>query len=220
MGNDFFAYVQHLEMLAFFSGYPLVYYFVRFLFRNASSKNGWRAEIVSILPYVYALIGTLYLGLVLKNLYPDYTIENLQHRIQRPYLNIWAILSILFWIPAVSRKQVISVLHSLVFFLYIVRDLFLQLTGISHDTNIIKNDMRIYTISIFLNLLSFILLALLHFLFFFRKKHSHPWSCNYFPCKIEFENVSFALPCHDKRDIIGSIYIWLHIYINVIDQLR
>ena len=113
MGNDFFAYVQHLEMLAFFSGYPLVYYFVRFLFRNASSKNGWRAEIVSILPFAYALIGTLYLGLMLKNLYPDYTIENLQYRIQQPYLNIWAILSNLFWIPTISRKQVLSVLHSL-----------------------------------------------------------------------------------------------------------
>lgn len=173
MGNDFIAYVQHLEMLAFFSGYPLIYYFVRFLFRKASSKNGRRSDIVSILPYAYALVGTLYLGLLLKNLYPDYTIENLQNRFQQPYLNIWAILSILFWIPAISRKQVLSVLHSLVFFFFIVRDLLLQLTGINHDTNIIKNDMRIYTVSIFLNLLSFFLLALLYFLFLFRKKHSH-----------------------------------------------
>lgn len=173
MGNDFIAYVQHLEMLAFFSGYPLIYYFVRFLFRNSSSKNGRWSDIVSILPYAYALVGTLYLGLLLKNLYPDYTIEKLQYRFQQPYLVIWGILSILFWIPTLARKQFFSILHSLVFFFFIVRDLSLQLMGISHDTNIIKNDMRIYTVSIFLNLLSFILLALLYFLFLFRKRHSH-----------------------------------------------
>ena len=34
----------------------------------------WRSEIVSLLPFAYALTGTLYFVLLLKNLYPDYTI--------------------------------------------------------------------------------------------------------------------------------------------------
>jgi hypothetical protein len=171
MSSDLFAYVQQLEMLAFFSGYPLVYFLVRIFFHNTSFKNGRRAEMVSILPYSYALIGVLYLGLQLKNLYPDYTIENIQHRIQQPYLNIWGLLSILFWIPAISQKQKLSVLHSFVFFFFIVRDLFFQLAGLSQDRNILKNDMRIYSVSIFLNLVAFTLLALLSFLLRFRKKY-------------------------------------------------
>ncbi len=171
MGNSIFIYVEQLEMLAFFSGYPLVYYLVRFLTRNTSFKNIRGAVLVSILPFAYALIGTLYLGLQLKNLYPDYTIENVRHRIQQPYLVIWALLSILFWIPSLPKRQILSVLHSLVFFFIIVKDLFFQLTGITSDRDIIRNDMKIYTVSIFLNLAAFILI-LLSFLIPFRKKYT------------------------------------------------
>ncbi len=56
-------------MLAFFSGYPMVYYLVRFFVRHASLKNVNAGPLVSILPFAYALIGTIYLGLQLINLY-------------------------------------------------------------------------------------------------------------------------------------------------------
>ncbi len=171
MGNNFFVNIQQLEMLAFFSGYPLIYFLVRFLAHNLSFKNGWDARIVSILPFAYALIGTLYLGLQLKNLYPDYTIVNIKQRIQHPYLIIWGLLSILFWIPAISKKQVLSILHGLVFFFLILKDLFSQLAGFSQDRDIVKNDMRIYTVSIFLNLAAIIFLTLLSYLLTLRKRY-------------------------------------------------
>jgi len=156
-------------MLAFFSGYPLIYYLVRLLTRNVSLKNIRGTETVTILPFTYALVGTLYLGLQLKNLYPDYTPENVSHRIQQPYLVIWALMSILFWIPSLPKRQILSVLHSFVFFFILVRDLFFQLMGIISDQDIIRNDMKIYTVSIFLNLAAFILI-LLSFLIADRKK--------------------------------------------------
>src|SRR4249920_1880241 len=109
MGNNFFTYLQHLEMMAFFSGYPLVYYLLWFATRNTSFKNSRRAVIVFILPFAYALVGTLYLGLQLTNLYPDYTIENLNRRIQQPALLIWGLLSLLFWIPTLYKRQILSV---------------------------------------------------------------------------------------------------------------
>jgi hypothetical protein len=171
MGSSIFTYVQQLEMLVFFSGYPLVYYFVRFLRRYAPFKNVRGAGFISILPFAYALIGALYLGLLLKNLYPGYTIENIRHRIQQPYLIIWALLSILFWIPAIPQRQILSILHSLVFFFIIVKDLFFQLTGYISDPNILRNDMKAYTVSVALNLASFILLAILSFLPPFRKNY-------------------------------------------------
>jgi len=164
MDHSIFVYVQQLAMLAFFSGYPLVYYLIRYVNRNTSLKNVRGVGILSILPFAYALTGTLYLGLQVKNLYPDYTIENLRHRIQQPYLVIWAFMSILFWIPALSKRQILSVLHSLVFFFIILKDLFFQLTGTVSDRSILSNDMKLYTISVFLNLASFIFLALSTFL--------------------------------------------------------
>jgi hypothetical protein len=173
MGNNFYVYVQQLEMLAFFSGYPLIYFLIRFLTHNVALKNGWEARIVSILPFAYALTGTLYLGLQIINLYPDYTIDNIKHRFHQPYLNIWAVLSILFWIPAISKKQVLSILHSLVFFFLVLRDLFSQLAWFSQNRDIVKNDMRMYTVSIFLNLAAVTVLVLLSFLLSFRKKSQH-----------------------------------------------
>ena len=173
MDRNIFSYMQQLEMLAFFSGYPLIFYLVRFVVHNRSFKSRRGPEIVSILPYAYALVGTLYTGLLLKNLYPDYTLENIHSRIPNPYLVIWGILSILFWLPAMARKQIFSILHSLVFFFFILRDLFFQLLGLRHDSSIIKNDMSMYTTSIFLNLLSFTLLALVYFLSPFHNKHSN-----------------------------------------------
>jgi energy-coupling factor transporter transmembrane protein EcfT len=130
--------------------------------------------LVSILPFAYALIGTLYLGLQLKNLYPGYTIENVSHRIQQPYLIIWALMSVLFWIPALPKRQILSVLHSLVFFFIIIKDLFFQLAGVTRDNNIIKNDMSVYSVSILLNTAAYILLALLAFLLTFAKNTLNP----------------------------------------------
>ncbi len=163
--------MEQLEMLVFFSGYPLVYFLVRFFTRHVSLKNESAPALISILPFAYALSGTLYLGLQVKNLYPVYTIENLNHRIQQPYLFFWALLSLLFWIPAFSKKQILSVLHSLVFFFIIVRDLYDQLTGLISERNILKNDMTVYTISIFLNLAAFIFISLSCYIYHLRKKN-------------------------------------------------
>jgi hypothetical protein len=173
MGNNLLTYIQQLEMLAFFSGYPLIYYLALFLAGNASFKNRWGPGFVSILPYTYALVGTLYLGLQLKNLYPDYTIENVRRHVQLPYLCIWGLLSLLFWLSAFSKRQILSLLHSLVFFFIIIKDLFFQLTGNIRGRDIIKNEMTVYTISIFLNLAAFILVSLSN-LRNFRKKQPHP----------------------------------------------
>ena len=172
MGNNFFTYVQHLELLAFFSGYPLIFCFLWFVRRKASFRNGRVIIPVLILPLAYALVGTLYLSLQINNLYPDYAIENIKNRIQQPGLQVWALLSLLFWIPALSKRQILSVLHSLVFFFLIVKDIFFYFTGLIRDRNMIKNDMHMYTVSIFLNLAACSLFLFFSFLVRHRKKIS------------------------------------------------
>jgi len=169
MENSFFAYLQQLELMAFFSGYPLLYTLILFIAGNKKPRNNFQTRLIKVLPFSYALVGTLYLGLKLKNLYLNYSLGNVKQIMFQPYLMIWGLLSILFWIPAISKKKELSLIHSLVFFFFLVKDVILQL-GSSADKYMLGNDMRIYTISLLLSLGAFIFLLLLSFLLFQNKK--------------------------------------------------
>ena len=170
MGDSFFAYLQQLELIAFFSGYPLIYAATFSFFGKQQSKNNFKSTIVSLLPFAYALVGTLYLGLQLKNLYPDYSFENIKQTVQLPYLMAWGLLSILFWIPALGKKTILSLIHSLVFFFFLVKDIFLQLSSSTTGKDVIKNDMNLYTVSLLLNIGAIALIVLLTFLFSYYRK--------------------------------------------------
>ena len=164
MGNNFFAYLHRLELISFFSGFPLLYTIVFFIAGAQESGNNFKRRVVPLLPFAYALVGTCYLALQLKKLYPGYTLENITHINQQPYLMAWGLLSILFWIPALAKKTVLSLLHSLVFFFLVAVDIFSQPSaGTDNDT--IRNDMSIYTISLLLNLTAISVLVLVSFLY-------------------------------------------------------
>ena len=160
MEDTFFAYLHRLELMAFFSGYPLIYAIVFFIAGNQPSKNKLKGRLFFLLPFSYALVGTLYLGLQLKNLYPDYSFGNIALTMQDPILIIWGLLSLLFWIPVFRKKPVVTLLHSLVFFFFLLRDLF-QHTFYQVDKTVVRNDMNIYTNSLLINISAFAFIVLL-----------------------------------------------------------
>lgn len=155
MGEDFLAYIQRLELMAFFAGYPLVYTLVHFIdnLRSGASSPG-RRRLARLLPYAYALTGTLFLGLVLKEMTMDHAENSSLSLFPIPYLRIWGILAIVFWIPALRRGTYYSLLHSMVFFLLWLLDI---LKGINDAaaSEIVGNDMKIYTDSLILHSISF-----------------------------------------------------------------
>lgn len=165
MEDTFFKYLQRLELIAFFSGYPLIYAIVFFIIGNRPSNNNWKDKIVGLLPFAYALVGTLYLGLQLRKLYPDYSIENLKQSVHQPFLFGWGMLALVFWIPSVARKPVLSLLHSFVFFYLLIKDLFFQLPAFATDKNIVRNDMKLYTDSLLLNIGALAAVTLIYFLY-------------------------------------------------------
>jgi hypothetical protein len=169
MGNNFFAYLHRLELIAFFSGYPLIYTVIFFIAGTRRFNKNFKRKVVPLLPFAYALVGTCYLGLQLKKLYPDYSLENIARINQQPYLMIWALLSIFFWIPALAKKTVLSLLHSLVFFFLLAMDIFSQ-SSAGTDNDTIKNDMRIHTVSLLLNLTAIAFVVLISFLYARHKK--------------------------------------------------
>ncbi|MGK2861069.1 MAG: hypothetical protein ACSLE0_04005 [Chitinophagaceae bacterium] len=169
MDDTFFAYLQRLESMVFFSGYPLIYTLVLFIAGNLTANSRLKPIIVFLLPSAYALVGTLYLGLQLKNLYPDYSIENINQSILLPYLIAWGILANVFWIPFFSKKKVLSLLHSLAFFYFIIKDVFFQLSASGTDKNIVRNDMKLFIDSLLLNSVALITVIVIY-LFFMRFK--------------------------------------------------
>jgi hypothetical protein len=164
MDNSFFSYLEELELIAFFSGYPLIYSVTIFLSENQHSNNNWQRKTVALLPFSYALVGTLYLGMKLKNLYPDYSFDKIKLMTEHPFLVIWGLLSIIFWIPALAKKTALSLIHSLVFFFILVKDLLLQLSATAANNTVMRNDIKIYMVSLLLNLGAFGLVALISFL--------------------------------------------------------
>ena len=176
MDDNFFAYLQRLEVMAFFSCYPLFYAVILSVAGKKQARNNYMSKAVSLLPYAYALVATLYLGLQVKNLYPDYSIENIKLAMGQPLLTTWALLALLFWIPALAKRPVFSLLHSLVFFLLLLKDLIFQSSFAGGGNDIIKNDMKVYTDSLFVNVVAFIAVAIICFLYLHvtrKNKHGH-----------------------------------------------
>ena len=164
MDDSFFSYLDRLELMAFFSGYALIYLIIRSMGDTEWIKKVTQKNISSLLPHAYALVGILYLGLQLKNLYPDYTWAHIAAANPEPYLKIWGLLSILFFIPVLKKKPVFSLLHSLVFFFFLAKDILLHFIQ-STEKEVVKNDMNIYTISLLINLVAFIFTVLVYFLY-------------------------------------------------------
>ena len=175
MGDEMIVYLQQLEILAFFSGYPLVYAIVAFLKGKPKSRSSIKTSAFTLLPFAYAIVGILYAGLQIKNLYPDYSVEHIVSEIQIPFFAGWAILSLVFWIPFFRKKPVISLLHSLIFFYLIVKNFYSQLTNTEPDKHVLGNLMKVYSDSILLNTIILILLLIIYYgARFLRQKSSLP----------------------------------------------
>jgi len=175
MANEMISYLQQLEILAFFSGYPLIYAVVAFLRSTSKSRSSIKYSAFILLPFVYATVGLLYVALQIRNLYPDYSFKHINSEIQIPFYAIWAVLSLVFWIPIFNKKPVISLFHSLVFFYLIVKNFYLQLTGTDPDKNILGNFMKVYSDSLLLNSIVLIILLIIYYAIrFLRRRSSFP----------------------------------------------
>jgi cytochrome bd-type quinol oxidase subunit 2 len=152
MWNSLSSYAEWIQLESFFSGYIFVYVIIYLAALNLQGKNFAQSVLLPKLPLVYAIAGTLYLGLQLKNLSRAGTIDNFTTFMQIPYLKIWGLLSVLFWIPLLRKKTIFSLLHSLVFFFLLICSLFLQFFPASSDAGSARNNMKIYSVSILLHL--------------------------------------------------------------------
>lgn len=155
--------MEQLELIAFFSGYSLIYLLIHFLASARQTKNILSERMVSLLPLAYALVGLSFLGYEIKKFVAESSIENIKTLFAGRYLLFWGLLSVLFFIPVLYKKPVLSFVHSLVFFYLVAKDIFSYIFNVV-DLTVLKNAMNLYSKSILLNSLSFITIVFISFL--------------------------------------------------------
>jgi hypothetical protein len=158
MNDSFLVYLEHLELITFFSGYPLVYALAHLIAgMNIVTRNQISSRLQRNLPLAYALTGSFFFLFWIRELIIQSGIKNIAPGFDLSLLKAWALLSVFFWIPALAKKPVYSLIHSLVFFFLLFKDI---LTGLGSEAgkDIVSNDMKVYTISLILNMLSLILI--------------------------------------------------------------
>jgi hypothetical protein len=161
METGFFSYLRLLELLAFFSGYPLIYAIAVVWTGWHPVRNTIRSAVFNVLPFSYALVGTLYVGLQARYIYLYLTTGSGKFFFVNPYLTFWGLLAVLFWIPPIAKRNWLCLLHSLTILFLLVKDI---VTKISTPGNqpFLRNEMNIYTLSILLNLAALVLLVIFY----------------------------------------------------------
>lgn len=145
MGTDFLSFIQRYELILFFAGYPLLYTLISSLPKQRMS-----------LPVAYAMAGTFFLLFLFWK-------ANRPGSLVIIALRYWGVLAMLFWIPGLRKLRLWSLLHSLVFFAIMVRDMVGALSA-PYGRETVGGDMRIFSISFFLYALLFVLVRLAVFI--------------------------------------------------------
>jgi hypothetical protein len=173
MENSFISYLEHLKLIAFFAGYPIVYSIVYSVSGNAGmEKNAFRKNVSGLLPCSYACIGTLFLGYQLRGFYEKSSIGIVTQHNLHPYLVAWGLLSILFWLPLMRKRTTYSLVHSMVFLFLLGKYLFPAFSTQIPDNRVQRNSITIYGISVLLNALTFLAVLFVSYIRYrTRKKH-------------------------------------------------
>jgi hypothetical protein len=152
MGENLFSYLERLEAMAFFSGYCLVYALIRYLL---ATKKGMFSVLPGLLLNSYALVATLFLGYVSRKLFLQYS-QGVDLELYHPLLYLIGVLAVLFWIPVFRTTPLLSFIHSLVFFFFVVWDVTRFILG-RIERSELRNVMNILTVSFLFNVAALIL---------------------------------------------------------------
>lgn len=166
MGDDLFSMVEKFEILLFFSGYTILFCFVNYLWTR---PNIFLDKLKALIPFGYAFSATLFLGYFLNKIYLNHILGNVNIHWYHPFLIIWGALALLFWVPFFKRKPALSLMHSLVFFYFILKDLVSYVFGNS-DQLVIRNNMNILSTSFLINVATLTLVYILFYLLHKLKK--------------------------------------------------
>ena len=148
--NDLNTYIEKLELITFFSAFPLVYLLVQMLVKDILPQKTWFSNHFKRISITYALVSLLFLGMKMNQMIQShYFYFNFSNLIS--YLQIWAYSGVLFFIPSLASKTKWCLVHSIPFIFLILFDIaafFLKKVG----NDLLQNEMRLHFISAILNI--------------------------------------------------------------------
>lgn len=159
--HDLFDYIEKLELVAFFSAYPMVYYIVIYISSDIKWIRSPRIKKLPVyLPRAYALTATLYCAMKINEYLPvristfSFDLTSLYF-----YLKGWAFLGLIFWLPGINTKGKWALIHSIPFIVLIAYDFF---NYYNHEIKIetVHNEMQLYFVSVLINLITLSIVAL------------------------------------------------------------
>jgi hypothetical protein len=162
MEDEFLGNFEKFELMAFFSGFAIVYLIMNGIWRSDRIFGMAKGRIFS---YGYALTATLFLGYTARKLFMGSGLE-MQFHFYHPFLYLFGLLAVLFWIPALTGRSMPILVHSLVFFSMIPLDIISYFRGTAGRDQI-RNDMNMLSLSIIFNVSTLILVFI--FLWLIRK---------------------------------------------------
>jgi predicted membrane-bound mannosyltransferase len=145
--KDFFIYIQELELIAFYSSFPLFYFFIQTWSPQISGIN-----IKLLLPRSYAISVLLYLGMKIDQSigHFDYYVAAENHTGLVFYLQIFTLSGLLFFFSYFKQRHYWVLLHSVIYFIlltsYFVKYFFHQI-----DKSVLQNSMTLYLLGILLH---------------------------------------------------------------------
>lgn len=150
MGISLTAYIQQLEFIAFFAGYPLLFLLVWVGAEAVQNRTSFIHQLKNLLPTGYALTGSLFTVHVIVNMVAEYRFSQQLHLPENIWLTVWALVSLVFWIPQMRTRPMLAPLHSLPFFFLFGREIVLYISGKS-DPDTLATYMKLYSISMGIN---------------------------------------------------------------------
>jgi uncharacterized membrane protein len=155
------GYMEWIMLETLFSGYLLVFSILYIVSAYKGQRGFIKIRIMPLLPLTYAFVGTIFWGLQLRVGHSYNTFQHFVSSLQYPFLHGWALLSILFWIPFLRERPILSALHSSIFFALMMIDLFAEARDKLFDNSLLGNGLKIYSVSlgIYITALLFLLLG-------------------------------------------------------------
>lgn len=159
MDNEFLASFEKFELIAFFSGYALIYVLLNGVLQGERIFGASKTRLFSL---SYQLTATLFLGYTVRKLVMG-SLDGVQTYFYHPLLYLFGLLSIFFWLPPLYRRSVIMLFHSLVFFSLIPLDIIFYFRGMA-DRSQVRNDMNMLglglSFNVFITVVAFLILWL------------------------------------------------------------
>jgi len=157
----FFSIFWWIYFYIFFTSYPLAYLLFHLAGRNKNFNQLLAEKVYPLLPLSYATVASCFWILTLFSGRINFVFEKITPVVSSALIIVYSLSGLLFWLPVVRKKNILSLIHSLLLFLLpplnMLSDKFKHRV-VPHDY--IITLLRIYTagLLIYLIIIGFLLL--------------------------------------------------------------